>query len=135
MNNLFKLTKDGKCVGYMKFDGAKPLYQKYPFEGWHGNNDFTPLLCHCKITDLSMHPFVCNDKNGEKVFARDRVKRVTAEGDPKPSRKAGRTGTIVWHHGFLQWNFLDDKKQQLEDLADSEIFEAEIELIKDKDNE
>jgi hypothetical protein len=73
---------------------------------------------------------------GNPVFAGDRIKRVTAEGCPSPSRKAGREGIVVWHHGFLQWNLKvgTENSYLMEDLADSEIFEAEIELIEDKSN-
>lgn len=90
----------------------------------------------CDTDELKRLPYVCDDKNGEKVFAGDKVKRVTAEGCPQKSRKDGRIGTIVWHHGFLQWSLKvgSENSYNLENLADSEIFEAEIELLKEQDN-
>ena len=52
--HLFKLKKDGETVGFMKFEGAKPFYQKHPFPEWLSSNKFTPLLCRFKITELSI---------------------------------------------------------------------------------
>ncbi len=77
--------------------------------------------------------FVCLDKTGDKVFAGDRIKRVPYTGDPNPLayQTEGRTGTVAWHYGFLQWCFLDDKTQHMDDLVDSEIFEDGIDLIKE----
>ena len=89
-----------------------------------------------KIQEVDGDLFVTKDKNGKDVFADDKIKRVPYEGDPnpKPYQTEGRTGTVAWHHGFLQWCFLDDRTHHLDDLVDSEIFEAGIELIEDKDN-
>jgi hypothetical protein len=67
----FKLKKDGKTVGYARFEKYRPQY----------NND----LCLQSNRDGiewydnepqfeydSIHPFVCADKNREDVFADDK---------------------------------------------------------------
>ncbi|KKN78859.1 hypothetical protein LCGC14_0346310 [marine sediment metagenome] len=139
--NLFKLKKDGKTVGYMKFDGAKPLYQKYPFEAWHGNNEFTPLLCNCKITELSILPYVCDDKNGDKVFAGDTLQSTRKIGDRTlngrpPSknstlRRMYGTTTVVFHDGgyYIKKRSKRGLKYPLNSLA---VRYLQLELIKEK---
>lgn len=87
--------------------------------------------------ECEISPFVCPDKNGDKVYGGSKVKRVPYTGDPNPHpyQTEGRTGTVAWHHGFLQWCFLDDKTNHMDDLVDSEIFEDGIELIKEPDHD
>ena len=75
MNNLFKLKKDGKVVGYLQFDKYRPTYNNDlevygkwiddPNEEWREGvtPEFDEIL-----------PFVCDDKNGDEVFAGDTVK-------------------------------------------------------------
>ena len=131
--HLFKLKKYGKTVGYLKIDRDLVCWRHTTLstalnKTWHTVHN------SARIDFDTAHPFVTKDKNGNDVFAGDRIKRVTAEGCFDPSRKAGREGIVVWHHGFLQWSLKvgTENSYLMEDLADSEIFEAEIELIEDK---
>lgn len=75
MTHLFKLKKDGKTVGYLRFAKYRPQF----------NNDLCVqskcLICNGAEWDEgdtldydSIYPFVCPDKNGKEVFAGDRVK-------------------------------------------------------------
>ena len=86
-----------------------------------------------EVVPETVGQYVCNDKDGNEVYKGSRVKRVPYEGDPnpKPYQTEGRTGTVAWHHGFLQWCFLDDQTHHLDDLVDSEVFEMGLELILD----
>lgn len=73
-NHLFKLKKDGKCVGYLELRIRTPY--GYPVlwfrnlsrldEGreWHSGNN---------VQADSIHPFVTKDKHGKDVFADDPV--------------------------------------------------------------
>lgn len=75
--NLFKLTKDGKCVGY-ELHAMLPNRNIIIMHSEHGR--WAELGCynivdHPKeyIQHTKKYPFVCDDKNGEKVFAGDFV--------------------------------------------------------------
>ena len=138
--HLFKLKEDGKTVGLIELYQNGNLRLQYdgtscPWTHICWPQHLSKFLEEKKVT--STHPFVCKDKNGKDVFAGDRIKRVPYEGDPnpKPYQTEGRTGTVAWHHGFLQWCFLDDRTHHLDDLVDSEIFEAGIELIVEDKND
>ena len=72
--NLFKLKKDGKTVGYLKINDyiwwstcGRIWLEIHPQEG-----------CSDYFEDDhewdEAHPYVCDDKNGDKVFAGDKVK-------------------------------------------------------------
>lgn len=67
--NLFKLKKDGKCVGYCEWTENW---------GWKYYNDLNPesKFTHFMVaqTGLTAHPFVTTDKNGKNVFAEDKCK-------------------------------------------------------------
>lgn len=138
--HLFKLKKDGKCVGYAHINGYGQLMFRLPNDSdWYCKDSFWPMLINrygFGIPTCSYHPFVTKDKNGKDVFAGDKVKRVNYTGDPQPREKAEQEGIVVWHHGFLQWSLKigSENSYHLEDLADSEIFEDGIELIEEKED-
>ena len=81
MNNLFKLKKDSKTVGYLDLAGVQ-----YPYP------DHKPMFCGVRFQKIGEKnwgkhefewdealPYVTDDKNGEKVFAGDRVRRINGE--------------------------------------------------------
>ena len=76
--NLFKLKKDGKTVGYFKF-GVQASYD-FTAQGvitnpiWWRRVKEDAWFCIGKYIDFDeAMPYVCNDKNGDKVFAGDWV--------------------------------------------------------------
>lgn len=117
--NLFELTKDGKCVGYLRFTkySDKDLHIQLSVDGdiW---DDDTELVDY-----NSIHPFVCTDKNGEKVFAGDKAIGVNFMEDCSPYQVKGEVKyheasfCIVSNYAYYQINDL-----------------LEIELIKDNDS-
>lgn len=117
--NLFKLTKDGKCMGYMKI--TETVLFKLPAKIW--SNAW--ILWEPGDIDFDQaHPYVCEDKNGDKVFAGDETNH----------------GAVAWDSKLLAWVLLENVADV---LGDSEVtgikgFLAscleDIELIKDKDN-
>jgi len=63
MEHLFKLGKDGKTVGYLWIRDGYITYHTHP--------DAQPEPS-IPIWDAA-HPFVCQDKNGKRVFEDDNV--------------------------------------------------------------
>ena len=113
MDNLFKLTKDGKCVGYLKIEDGK-VWIRDTEHIWKKYQN----LFHAITFDESL-PYVTTDKNGEKVFAGDKVKSGL------------RILTIVWNKHDLRW--MADEGNYVTPLSQWAIIE-QFELIKDKDN-
>lgn len=79
---LFKLKKDGRCVGFMRFQKhTKPEYHgnRITLEFSRGGRDWFPnnILSLSTINGANeppdeICPYVTTDKNGDKVFAFDR---------------------------------------------------------------
>ncbi len=88
----FKLKKDGKTVGYLKYDKYRPdcngdldVYGKFIGDG-------DDKWCEGVTPEFdAMYPFVTKDKNGNDVFAGDSVKF------------GKRILTIVWDNCDMQW--------------------------------
>jgi len=88
MEHLFKLKKDGKTVGYLKFEKVGfsiaiyltqtdldiwyPLWKMH-YEGSSHSYEFIVGKKSIYIIFDSIHPFVTKDKNGMDVFADDLV--------------------------------------------------------------
>ena len=102
--NLFKLKKDGKTVGYLRFAeySDKDLHIQLSVEGDEWDDD-SELVEYNEIL-----PYVCDDKNGEKVFAGDKVK---GEGIGEPddigivgySKKGFYEIDIGWELSSYKW--------------------------------
>lgn len=88
MNHLFKLKKDGKTVGYLKFaERAKGILFSPLLDGiWVPYDKGNPAM----VFDIA-HLFVCKDKNGKDVFADDEVDSI------------GNRCLVMWHKVHLQW--------------------------------
>jgi len=93
MDNLFKLKKDGKTVGYLEFKDGKFIYSNedssyvspYLISIWKGKvfSFSAPAYGssyyeHDECEYDSIHPYVTDDKNGDKVFAGDRISFLLA---------------------------------------------------------
>lgn len=152
---LFKLKKDGKTVGYERYvyccdqrEGyvkGKSLVPQHSKDGIHWEYIYlwdlktSPKGYWFKaridgdvyIEHNERCPYVCKDKNDKDVFAKDKVKRIPLDNDL--TRKI--EGTVIWHYGFLQWviKIGTNAQYRFEDLADSEIFESELELIEEEE--
>lgn len=100
MKHLFKLKKDGKTVGYYRFDKAP--YDETVMElqqsrdggiSWQSSID--------RITYDEILLYVTADKNGEPVFAGDKV-------NYKPEFLGWITGIIKWQDKLacyvVEWN-------------------------------
>lgn len=91
---LFKLKKDGKCVGYCEWTEG----------GWEYYNDLNPesKFTHFMVvqTGLTAHPYVTTDKHGAKVFAGDRIKFVFEQGTYRDIN--GLSG-IIKKDNFKTW--------------------------------
>lgn len=119
MNHLFKLKKDGKTVGYLRFAKYRP----------QSNNDLCvqSKCVICNGTEWndgdtldydSIHPFVCKDKNGKDVFANDCCHSGYAD------------GYIRWSEAELAWIFeWDDKRGDTHSVRVSKL--PDIELIEE----
>ena len=68
---LFKLKKDGKCVGYLQFTkySDNDLHIQVSFDGFNWSDDTDDTIEY-----NSVHPYVRDDKHGKKVFADDKIK-------------------------------------------------------------
>jgi len=91
--HLFKLKKDGKTVGYLKFKNGKFIYSNedgsyvspYCISIWEGKvfSFSSPAYDssyyeHDECEYDSIHPFVTKDKNGKDVFADDKITFIPA---------------------------------------------------------
>ncbi len=93
----FKLKKDGKCVGYLRWSG-RWLLAYVP-----GASGTAVRLQDDAVIDVttgvvllhfdSLHPFVCLDRNGKEVYCDDWVLSV-AENEP---------GIVVMFDQWHQW--------------------------------
>lgn len=113
---LFKLKKDGQCVGYMKYalyseGGCILLWHRLPQdEGWR-----LPELKECRVFD-SIHPFVCRDRHGKDVYADDTVKQD------------GRLWYVKWDANDMGWCLRDlagELPPQIPDPLTIELIDAE----------
>ena len=68
----FKLKKDGKVVGYCKW--TEDWGWKYYLDPNDPENTFTHFAVAQSPKGITAHPFVCLDKNGDEVYAGDKVK-------------------------------------------------------------
>lgn len=126
--NLFKLKKDGKTVGYVQlWHWGGLLYSKdtrfYP------NTNKTRLPREIDGEGLTFHSFVTKDKNGKDVFAGDLIKGIISDVSSK-----SLIGKIVAKESPLscwmfKWKF--EGKEYLAPAPDLQ----DIELIEDKDDE
>ena len=130
--HLFKLTKYGKTVGYMKIVGGAVLYKHPPAEKWANAwlEWKTAIICFD-----TAHPFVTKDKNGKDVFARDLL-NYDCCGD---FHEKG-IGYFVWDDDVAGWRLQDAEKKKRNfyygsDFNGSDFRSEDIELIEDKDNE
>lgn len=96
--HLFQLRKDGKVVGYLQFRGTTPratTSERPPksIEGlvWYSADLQTMSFRDSDIEWDTAHPFICNDKNGKKVFGGNKVDSI------------GNRCLVMWHKVFLQW--------------------------------
>lgn len=76
----------------------------------------------CESDELQRLSYVCDDRNGEKVFAGDRVK------------SGKRIITIIWDKDNLQWMAKEEDCPYTSPLCQWAIKEA-FELIKDTTND
>ena len=60
---LYKLKKDGKCVGYLKIEYS---------DIWHRTDGIWHRVRHEIDFDEAL-PYVTDDKDGDKVFAGDKM--------------------------------------------------------------
>lgn len=67
--NLFKLKKDGKCVGYLRIEEGRVLLNPIDRPGYWCIYD--GLLCKYMFDEAL--PYVCTNKNGDKVFVNDKA--------------------------------------------------------------
>lgn len=126
MNNLFKLKKDGKTVGYLELLVRTPY--GYPVlwfrdlgrldEGreWHSGNN---------VQADSIHPFVTKSKDGKDVFADDEIKAVILDVSSKPL-----IGRIIPNENSLSCWMFKYKFEGKEYLAPAPDLK-DIELIED----
>lgn len=125
MNQLFKLKKDGKCVGYMKIDRYLPdnpnrkelcIFSSYPDKPtyWYENEP--------QFEWDAIHPFVCDDKNGNKVFVDDPC-LLHCFSPPKEVYPK-------WHKEHLRIEFWENETAVM--VATSDTFKRHIELIEEK---
>jgi len=87
--NLFKLKKDGKTVGYLKIVDGRVLLNPIDRPGYWCTYD--GHLCR-DLFDEAL-PYVCDDKNGEKVFAGDKICRKN-----KPVGIIQYNDELLWYH-------------------------------------
>ena len=122
MNELFKLKKDGKTVGYLRFNGACARYSDPKTHKNLSQREFESLPhINCSAIDLRLFPFVTKDKNGKDVFA----------GDKMQSKDRLRKYEVVWNERQCNW-FLRGLSTS---WAVNEPTWKDYELIEDKDDE
>jgi len=91
MSYLFKLTKDGKTVGYLRIKEGKVWWQYTEYDKlvnacWYEVRTGKP------IDFDTAHPFVCKDKNDKDVFGGDKVESM-----------GGNRCLVAWHEVHQQW--------------------------------
>jgi len=130
--NLFKTKKDGKTVGYLYIIKSavwrlnQDIYVKFCNEnitlGYADTTRWALYDCvECFDFDEAL-PYVCNDKNGEKVFAGDKATGIVWGED-----LTYRTTGIVTYH---KTGFCIDSDKTIYAMCDL----SDIELIKEADN-
>lgn len=124
MEHLFKLKKDGKCVGYLKIENCKLFATSVIFnkDVWGyvdkqiaadtGIGRLSFWLdedVHEEICFDSIYPYVCDDKNGKKVFAGDKaladLTELTGEKDIQEIDAVVQGGFNFWDvegHTFVE---------------------------------
>ena len=124
--NLFKLKKDGKTVGYLKINDyiwwstcGRIWLEIHPQEG-----------CSDYFEDDhewdEAHPYVCDDKNGDKVFSGDEVRHNDFDngaGTVEPLMMSG-----IFQGWTVEFYFPEDTERNAARIGDSN----DIELIKEK---
>ncbi len=115
--NLFKLKKDGKTVGYLKIEDGDIWFRGsgiwYRFRSYLGVTGFDEAL-----------PYVCDDKNGDKVFAGDKVIRKDLISPHK--------GIVTYRPNHADYIILKDRYDADEGYGNFGINSKYIEYIKEK---
>jgi len=117
MEHLFRIKKDGKCVGYCHW--TEDWGWKY-FNDLIPENEYTHFIA--APTGLTAHPFVCEDKNGKKVFGGDKIKFKT------PAMLRETKGIVVWYKNLMGWitkEIEKDENWSLYAVYDIELIEDE----------
>jgi len=117
MKHLFKLKKDGKTVGYLTF----PIDPYLSVLGiWFSKEGRNWERCPQNIIDGNDFdealPYVCDDKNGEPVFAGDKVRRVN-----------GEPGVVKWYE--FECRYILTNNNNCYDIDELEL--NSFELIKE----
>ena len=124
--HLFKLKKDGKTVGYLRFakysDGGLRIQLSLDNFNWDDDPDL--------IDYDSAHLFVTKDKNGKDVFAED----FCRIGDPFGGIGSTVEGYVRWTDAELTWRIeWNDRRGDTISMLVSAI--TDIELIEDEDDD
>lgn len=143
MTHLFKLKKDGKCVGYEKHtlvDGKMEIHHSAK-GGWICFADSSGEYLHGYIEHDEKVPFVCDDKNGDKIFMGDKVKSTpkkhgerTLTGRPPSKnsvlRKMHGRATVIFKDGgyYIKKKSKRGLKYPLNSLA---VRFLKLELVKE----
>ena len=137
MTHLFKLKKDGKTVGHLKFEDRELLYS---------NNDGTYISPYCisikkgmvfsfsppgygdyyehdECVYDSIHPFVCKDRNGKDVFAEDPCLLHCFSPPKKVYPK--------WNQEYLRWELWENGTAVMSAIEDT--YKRLVELIEEKE--
>ena len=126
--NLFKLKKDGKTVGYFKFDWCDwgDCSKKVKHMGVQFSEDGLKWLdLFGDLTYDAIHPYVCLDKNGDKVFSGDKVIYRSPDLDELCEDEENEELEASVAGGFLIYDV------EGTDFVEASKF-GDIELIKDK---
>ena len=122
MEHLFKLKKDGKCVGLMKIENGEVYIQKPKDKYW----DFQYVSSRSKpeaniiIKFDTAHLFVTKDKHGKDVFAGDKI--ISSDGLRKYK--------VTWDERRCRWWLCGIEKP----WAVNEPVWENYELIEGKEN-
>jgi hypothetical protein len=120
MKHLFKLTKDGKCVGYMQLE--RNLSGNLEWR-WYDEKFAHKSIYSHHFFDQA-HPYVTDDKNGEPVFEEDVIGANNIAIDGKPYRQ----GIVTYEDYGWGVSILETLWEPMCELDN-------IELLKDKERQ
>ncbi len=121
---LFKLKKEGRCIGYARFHKIDASGLALEFS-WKPQQDKARESWEQKhrFAFDSIHPWVCKDRNNKDVFEGDRVRIKTKSA----------AGVVYWDKRQLGWwvwfKDVDDTQGQTCPLAG---IVDDIELLEDQ---
>lgn len=109
----YKLTKDGKCVGYMRIADGYISYRSVTGKNW---------LARCVFEWDAIHDLVCQDRRGKDVYEGDKV-RWWEHGYERDSFN----GTVKWSALYAGWALVSEETcSQFRMAPQDRVWEIEL---------